>query len=39
MANQTDRCADCRHCHEGYCEIKEKNVNVNSAACPEFEEN
>ncbi|MBR5512779.1 MAG: hypothetical protein IKV85_02180 [Ruminococcus sp.] len=31
-------CSDCKHCKEGYCEIKGGKVNTNSKACPEFEE-
>lgn len=33
-----DRCADCEHCHNGYCDIYDQNINPNSSACPEFEE-
>ena len=33
-----DTCTDCRHCHEGYCEVYEKRVNTSSSSCPEFEE-
>lgn len=34
-----DRCSDCRFCLEGYCQIKEKNVNTDAKACADFEEN
>ena len=34
-----EKCANCKHCGEdGYCEVYEKNVNPDRAACPEFEE-
>lgn len=33
-----DRCANCEHCNNGYCEVYDKSVNPNSSACPEFEE-
>lgn len=33
-----NRCSDCCHCQEGYCDIKGCEVNTNSKACPEFEE-
>lgn len=33
-----DRCSDCRHCHEGYCDIYGEKVNPNSSACSDFEE-
>ena len=35
----SDTCPDCRHCgQDGYCDVKEKNINPNSSPCPEFEE-
>lgn len=33
-----DTCGECRFNHEGYCEIKQKDVNSGSTACPDFEE-
>lgn len=33
-----DKCADCRFCSEGYCEIHECKVNTNKKACADFEE-
>ncbi len=33
-----DTCADCRFCKEGYCVIKEKDVDPDSKACSDFEE-
>ena len=34
-----EKCADCLHCRNGYCDVYDKTVNPNSRACPEFEEN
>lgn len=33
-----DRCSDCRHNHEGYCDVKDTHVNSDNRPCPEFEE-
>ena len=33
-----DRCADCRHNHEGYCDVYGQKVDSNSSPCTEFEE-
>lgn len=35
----SERCADCRFCKEGYCQINGEKVNPNSKACSDFEEN
>ena len=34
-----EKCADCLHCRNGYCDVYDKTVNPNSRSCPEFEEN
>lgn len=33
-----EKCADCRHCKEGYCDVYDQKVNPNNSKCPEFEE-
>ena len=33
-----ETCADCRHNHEGYCDVTGQEVNSNKKPCPEFEE-
>lgn len=33
-----DTCAECRFNQDGYCIIKEKDVNNNAKACCDFEE-
>lgn len=29
-------CADCKHCKNGYCQAKGKNINPDSKPCDEF---
>ena len=33
-----DRCADCRHNQDGYCDVYDQRVDSNKIACSEFEE-
>lgn len=33
-----DTCADCRHNHEGYCDVYCQNVDSSKKPCSEFEE-
>ena len=33
-----ETCADCRHNHDGYCDVYDQHVNSDSKPCDEFEE-
>lgn len=37
MAN-AEKCSDCRHCNDSYCDVCDQKVNPSGSACPEFEE-
>ncbi len=34
----SERCSDCRHNQEGYCDVQGREVDSDKKPCPEFEE-